>query len=394
MASPRVFISAGEASGDLHGATLARALRRLDPAVDLAGLGGPRMAAAGVRLHADTTAFGVIGVAPIFGAVGRYLHLWGRADRFLASWRPDVAVTIDCPGWHFLLASRLRARQIPTVWYVPPQLWAWAPWRVRKLRRRFAHVACVLPHEQQFFEAAGVPCTFVGHPVLDHLRAWEPDAAFIRSLRREPTDTLVALLPGSRKQEVAELLRREAAVAQVAAGGRDDVRFVVPLADASHRAWAAPALAETGLEARVVVGRTHEVQKAADLALVASGTATLELAYYGTPMVVFYNVGRIEWNLLGRWLLRTPYVSLPNVLAGRPIVREFWRRGAPAAPEIDTVRGLLRDEAARARMRDALLAIRSEVDRPDAGANAARIVLEHAGRAVPPPPAWRPGFAM
>ncbi|MCX5653135.1 MAG: lipid-A-disaccharide synthase, partial [Planctomycetota bacterium] len=157
MGHPRIFISAGEASGDLHGAGLIRALRTLAPEAEIVALGGPRMQAAGARLFANTVDFGIIGVLPIFGSFWRYLELLSRTDRFFGAWRPDVAVTIDCPGFHFLLASRMRARRVPLLWYIPPQLWAWAPWRVRKLRRRYTRVACILPHEETFFRNAGVP---------------------------------------------------------------------------------------------------------------------------------------------------------------------------------------------------------------------------------------------
>ncbi|MFO8013853.1 MAG: lipid-A-disaccharide synthase [Phycisphaerae bacterium] len=394
---PRLFVSAGEASGDLHAGGLIRAVRRRVPDAEVLGLGGPRMREAGARLLADTTRFGIIGVAPLLGGVSHYLDGLSRADRVLAHERPDLAVVIDCPGFHFLLGSRLRARRIPVLWYIPPQVWAWAPWRVKKLARRFSHVACVLPHEKAFFEAAGVPATYVGHPVVDRLRVYEPDEAFMASLRPAPDAPLVGLFPGSRRQEVTGILRRQLDVARALAAAEPRCTFVCALADETHRPWAAEALAGAGLPVRVAVGRTHEVQQAADLALAKSGTTTLELLYYGTPMMVFYNVGWAEWHLVGRWII-TPAcrdrLSLPNALAGRPIVPESMHDRPVTEAERAEAVALLRDPARRRRMQEDLSEVRQALDVPGAAGRTADLVLDLLGKEVPPRPRLRPGFAM
>ena len=394
MEHPRIFLSAGETSGDLHASNLIRAIRRQAPDAAIVALGGPKMEAAGARLLANTVEFGIIGVGPILGGFTRYLALLSRADRFVGAWRPDVAVTIDCPGFHFLLASRLRARRIPTLWYIPPQLWAWAPWRVNKLRRRFTHVACVLPHEEAFFREHGVPVTFVGHPVVDHLRGLALDQPFIRSLRTTAKDRVVVLMPGSRRQEVAPILRRQLVVARALADRHPPCSFVLALAHEEHRAWVAPLTAASGLPIRTVVGKTHEVQSTADLALAKSGTTTLELLFYEKPMAVFYNVTWPQWHLAGRWLVRTPWMALPNALAGRRIVPEYMRDGPPTAEEIDEVSALLVDERRRTEVRTALAEVRRRIDVPGAAERAADVVLNLVGTRVPAPPAMRPGFAM
>ena len=394
MEHPRIFLSAGETSGDLHASNLIRAIRRQAPDAEIVALGGPKMEAAGARLLANTVEFGIIGVGPILGGFTRYLALLSRADRFVGAWRPDVAVTIDCPGFHFLLASRLRARRIPTLWYIPPQLWAWAPWRVNKLRRRFTHVACVLPHEEAFFREHGVPVTFVGHPVVDHLRGLALDQPFIRSLRTTAKDRVVVLMPGSRRQEVVPILRRQLVVARALADRHPPCSFVLALAHEEHRAWVAPLTAASGLPIRTVVGKTHEVQSTADLALAKSGTTTLELLFYEKPMAVFYNVTWPQWNLAGRWLVRTPWMALPNALAGRRIVPEYMRDGPPTAEEIDEVSALLVDERRRTEVRTALAEVRRRIDVPGAAERAADVVLNLVGTRVPAPPAMRPGFAM
>jgi len=397
VSSPRIFVSAGEASGDLHGASLIRALRRRAPGADILALGGPRMQAAGAHLLADTTHFGIIGVAPLLGGVSHYLDLLSRADRLLASHQPDAAVVIDCPGFHFLLGSRLRARRVPVLWYIPPQVWVWAPWRVRKLARRFTRVACVLPHEKAFFEAHGVPATYVGHPVVDHLRAHEPDEAFLASLRSEADAPLVALLPGSRRQEVTGILRRQLTVARALAERKPRCTFVCALAREAHRPWAAEVLKASGVPVRTVVGKTHEVQQSADLALAKSGTTTLELLYYGTPMVVFYNVSWAEWRLVGRWIINPAYrdkLSLPNALAGRRIVPESMHDRPVTEGEIAEAVTLLTDADRRRRMQTDLAEVRRTLEVPRAAECAADLVMDLLGTDVPAPPALRPGFAQ
>jgi lipid-A-disaccharide synthase len=392
LGHPRIFISAGETSGDLHGSNLIRAIFSREPRAEVVALGGPRMAAAGARLLADTVEFGVIGFAPIIGGFTRYLALLSLADRFVGAWRPDVAVTIDCPGFHFLLASRLRSRRIPALWYIPPQLWAWAPWRIRKLGRRFTRVACVLPHEEAFFRRHGVPATFVGHPVIDHLRGLTLDRRFIGSLRTTAKDRVVALMPGSRRQEVAPILRRQLTVARALADRHPPCSFVLALASDEHRRWAEPLTAASGLPIRTVVGKTHEVQSAADLALAKSGTTTLELVFYETPMAVFYNVTWPQWHFAGRWLVRTPWMSLPNALAGRRVVPEYMRDKPPTAEEIEEVSQLLVDPRCRAQARAALAELHRRLDVAGAAQRAADEVLGLVGTRIAAPPALRPGF--
>jgi lipid-A-disaccharide synthase len=394
VAHPRIFISCGETSGDVHGAALVRAILRAEPGAEIVAMGGPRLEAAGARLFANTLDLAVIGIAPIFGSVTKYLDLLSRADRFLGSWRPDVAVTIDFPGLHFLLANRLRARRVPALWYIPPQLWAWAPWRVKKLRRRYAKVACVLPVEEAFFRSHGVPAVLVGHPVVDHLRNLTLDQAFIRTLRPSADTRLIGIFPGSRRQEIPAILTRQLAVARALVERHPPCELVMAMATEEHRRWAAPVLAASGLAVRTVVGRTHEVQSAVDLALAKSGTTTLELLCYEKPMAVYYNVSPWQWNLVGRLFVRTPYLSLPNALAGRRIVPESMWNQPPTAAEINEVEELLVNRERRDEVRAELATIHRAMDVPGAAARVAEEVLGMVGLAVPAVGGMRSGWAV
>jgi len=228
--------------------------------------------------------------------------------------------------------------------------------------------------------------------VVDNLRGLALDQAFIRSLRTAPDERVIAILPGSRRQEVAGILRRQLAVARVLTERYRPCALVLALAAEEHRRWAAPVVAASGLAVRTVVGKTHEVQSAADLALTKSGTATLELAFYETPMAVFYNITWADWNLLARWFVTTPYLSLPNALAGRQIVPEYMRAGAPTAAMIEECSQLLVDKRRRQEVKAALADVRRRIEKPGAALQTAREVLGLIGTAMPHPPALRPGF--
>ena len=234
----------------------------------------------------------------------------------------------------------------------------------------------------------------MGHPVVEHLKSHVLDQAFIRTLRSAPNDRLVALMPGSRRQEVASILARQLVVAKALAARHPPCSFVLALASEAHRELAAPLVAASGLSIRTVVGKTHEAESAADLALTKSGTTTLELAFYETPMAVFYNVTWADWNLAGRWLVTTPFLSLPNALAGRPIVPEYMRAGVPDAAMIDDCSSLLVDDRRRAEVKSALADIHRRIDLTGTSLNAAREVLALVGATVPESPFLRWGFDM
>ncbi|MCX5654613.1 MAG: hypothetical protein NTY65_08215, partial [Planctomycetota bacterium] len=239
---------------------------------------------------------------------------------------------------------------------------------------------------------AGVPVTFVGHPIVDHLREYPLDQGFIRTLRTSPDEHLIAILPGSRRQEVAGILSRQLVTAKALAARHPPCSFVLALAAEEHRAWVAPQVEASGLPIRTVVGKTHEVQSAADLALAKSGTTTLELTYYETPMAVFYNVSLIQWDLLGRWLITTPYLALPNALAGRRIVPEYMWAKPPTDAEIEEICSLLVDDRRRGEMRKDLAEVHRLLEKRGAATSTAQEVLSLVGTVVPPLAGWRPGF--
>ena len=372
--APSIMLVAGEASGDLHGATLCRSLRRLAPDCRLFGMGGARMAAAGMELLADVTRAAEIGTTEAVGRLPMIYAAYRRLRHALTgSVRPAAMVLIDFPEFNLRLARTARRAGVPVVYFIAPQVWAWRPWRVRTIRRRVSLVLAVFPFEPGLYRQAGVAVEFVGHPLLDVL-ADVPERSAARRLLDVPEDaTLVGLLPGSRREEIERMLPAMRRAAADIARQRADVRFMLGRA-ATVDAEAVDRHVAGTPAIQVVCGRTHELMRAADLLLVTSGTATLEAALLGTPMIVGY---RPSWatELMGRLLVRIPWISLANITVGRTVVPELI--GAEATGErlaAEALR-LLGDPAALAAQRSAFAELSGTLGSRGVGERAARCVL-------------------
>lgn len=378
---PAIMLVAGEPSGDLHGAALCRALKKIAPAARVFGMGGARMAAEGVDLVTDVSRRAAVGGTE---AVGRLPALW-RAFRALRARlladRPAVLVLVDFPEFNLRLATIARRVGVPVVYFIPPQLWAWRRGRLHTLRQRVSLVLAVLPFEPAIYRQAGVPVAFVGHPVVDAL-AEAPSREVARAGLGFPNDGLVVgILPGSRATEV----RRMTPLGRDAAGriavAHPEARFVVGLAPTVDRDSVERALLG-GPPTRIVVGATHAVIRAADLLIATSGTVTLEAAMLGTPMVVCY---RVSWltQIVAQPLLRVPWIGLANLALGRGVVPELVRRhevtGARIAAE---ALALLETPGALEAQRDAFRELGDLLGEPGVGARAARLVLATAGSAA------------
>lgn len=347
--SPLVFISAAEPSGDLHAARLVRELQRRWPGARFRGLGGPALAEAGVELLED-----LVGRSAMLGhALAQVPFYWGLRRRLRADFarcRPDLLITVDSFEWNLHVAKLARRQGTPVLTYSAPQLWAWGSWRIGGVRRHIDHVACFLPFEADWFGRRGVAASFVGHPLFAEHPAEPPGA------RSEPTDGFptLALLPGSRDHEIDRLWRPMQAVAAQVKRRYGTARFLTAAASAAHadrlRATADPHL---GIEIRRQP--LDEVTRRAHLALVASGTATLQTAGRGCPMVIMYYVDPWQWRFIGRWLIRTPHLSLVNILAGRELVPEFMPFHRDVEGVTAAVTALLDDADRRGRLRHDLL---------------------------------------
>lgn len=401
---PVVFLSALEPSADLHAAELITAIRRRRPDARFVGLAGPRMQAAGCETLCDITGRS----AMLLGAVriaGDAFRLLQRADRFFASGGADVFVPVDSPTFNLPLARRAKARGLPVVYYIAPQVWAWAEFRLRKVRQRTDRLAVILPFEEAYFRSHGIPATFVGHPLMQSLPQRTPESGLIEQFRRLGRP-LVACLPGSRRHVLNEVLPGQIEVCRRILTRHPDAGFLFAAAN-DDRAQDIRAALRAGdratsgsdspptrpLPCRIETGRNAEVILAADLVLVASGTATLEVAYYRRPMIVMYNASKWGYRLLARWLIRTPYLSLVNILAGRALVPEFMPYFESVDPIASEAFDLLGDPARRASMAAGLDALVRDLGSHRADEEAAGLVLDACRVPAPGARPARPGPA-
>lgn len=371
----KLFLVAGEASGDLHGADLSRALLTLTPDLHLLGMGGERMRAAGVQLLVHAGDLAAVGVTEV---VSRLHSLWRAFRRLrdaLASERPTLLILIDFPDFNFWLARAARRIGIPVLYYVSPQVWAWRRGRIRTLKRLVEKVLVIFPFEEPLYQEAGVPVTFVGHPMLDRLRSVPSREEARRQLGFDPAAVVVGLLPGSRETEVRHHL-------PILKAGAARIAQAVP---AVHFLWAvadplSPRLVETSLSSpppviRPVYHRTYEVMRAADLVITASGTATLEAGLLGTPMVIVYRVSPITW-WLGKLLVDVPSIGMINLVAGRRVVPELLQRDFTPAKVAEMALGLLRNPEALRTIRQELERVQGRLGTEGASLRAAQEVLK------------------
>ena len=365
-----LLLSAGEASGDMYAARLATALKKR---VDVApfGMGGSQMRAAGVEVITDYSEVSVVGITEILthlpSLVRAMRHLVSEAKRR----KPPFAILTDFPGFHLRLARKLRPLGVRNIYYVCPQFWAWRPWRVRIVRRRFAQALCIFPFEEKFYGDAGVPVRFIGHPLVGAVHSSYTREQFCREQNLDPARPIVTLLPGSRHAELAQhlpVLRQACVLIQreIAA------QFVVAAAPRSNAAelregWPA------GVTPRLVEGQTYNALAAADAAVVSSGTATVEAALLDAPMVVIYRVSQLT-ALLASPLLRTSYFSMVNLIAGRRVVPELIQHDFTPERVAGEILRLLRDSKAREELRAGLAEVRQALGPPGAVDRAADFI--------------------
>ncbi len=318
-----VFISAGEPSGDLHGANLAKALKLLDPAINLSGLGGDRMVATGIEPLVHIRELSVVGflmVAQRFFDLTRYLD---KVRRFFYKHRPDVVVLIDFPGFNWWVAAKAREFGIPVVYFVPPQLWAWGSWRVAKMRRLVDRVLCNFPFEEAWYRQQGVDAILIGHPYFDELKSRHVDQAQVKAIQ-SVGGPVVGILPGSRDQELEYNLGSQLDAARRISSKFPSAQFHVACFHAEHAAHVAEQLNGpfSTLPVTIHSGKTPEVIAAADMTICVSGSVSLELLQAGVPSIMIYQ-GKWHMMLIARTLMRCKFISLPNLIADEELFPEF-----------------------------------------------------------------------
>lgn len=364
-----LMVVTGEASGDAHAADVVAALRRRGGDLRVFGMGGPALAKQGVELVHGAHEISVMGFTEVLPRLPRILAVMNDLVREAAKRRPKVALLVDIPDFNLRLAARLKRLGVQVVWFVSPMVWAWRPGRVRTIARRVDRMLCILPFEEAFYEGTGVSARYVGHPTLDQVAAAAPAADFRRALGLDPAREVLALLPGSRPGEVRRILPAVAAAGAALARERPGLQLVVPRAPGLDRALLEGPLAAAGAQATVVDGRASEVVGASDVAVVASGTATLEAALMERPLVVVYRVSALN-AVIGRRVLKVRWVSLPNLLVERGVVPELLQEHCTPGAIAAAVRPLFSGPE-RERLLDGLREMRARLGPAGAGERAA-----------------------
>jgi lipid-A-disaccharide synthase len=370
----RIFICAGEPSGDIHGANLVRHLRRLDPTVQCVGFGGDNMEAAGCRLLYPLVRLAVMWFVRVLANAPIFLHLLSRADRYFRQQRPDAVVLIDYPGFNWWLARRAHFHGIPVFYFVPPQLWGWAGWRIQKMRRWVDHVLCSLPFEEKWYRDRGVQAQYVGHPFFDELPRQQLDGAFL-DMQKDRGRTIVAILPGSRTQEIGHNLASQIRTARLVHQEHPGTRFLVACFRPAHQQMVDAYLRRhPGLPIETYVGRTPEIVELATACITVSGSVALELLYRRKPSVIVYRIGKLDLRV-AKYFMTTKFICLVNLLADKELFPEFLTDHCPAEAMARPIVSWLADPAAHAAVLAELHALCASVAEPGACGKTARIIL-------------------
>jgi lipid-A-disaccharide synthase len=363
----RIMMVAGEASGDLHGASLAKELRVLLPGIEIMGMGGMRMAQEDVRLIAHCGRAAVVGGLEILGSAGAIAHSFTRLYRALRKERPDLLILIDFPDFNLLLGRLAKRQKIPIIYYISPQIWAWRSGRIKTLRRLVNKILVILPFEEAFYKSAGMDVHFVGHPLLDQVKPTLSREEVRLRLGVPEGVTLVGLLPGSRRGEVHRHLPLMMEAASILNREVPGLSFVLSQAESIEDEIMTDFLSGGEERWKVWKGRPYDLIQAADFLIVASGTVTLEAGLLGTPMVIIYALSRLS-AALGRMLIRgVKHVGLVNLVLEKGVVPELLQDEASPEKIARVARGLLEDKGQREAMRKELLSVRSKLG--DVGAS-------------------------
>lgn len=318
----RVMIVAGEASGDIYGAGLVRTVQASDPAFSFFGIGGPRMREAGCETLVDSADMAVVGLVEVLKHFDVIASAFLKLKKILLEDPPDLLILIDYPGFNLRLAKVAKKAGVKVLYYISPQIWAWRQGRVKKIKRLVDHMAVILPFEAPFYEQAGVPVSFVGHPMADLVEVSLTRDQAATSFGLDPAKRIVGLFPGSRRSEVTRLLPTIIDAARLLHQRFPSVQFVLPLASTLTDADLAPRLTGCDLPITVTRERIHDLMRACDAVISVSGTVTLEVALVGTPLVIIYKLSPITFQLAKR-LVKVEHIGLCNIVAGKTVAREL-----------------------------------------------------------------------
>ena len=372
----KVMIMSGEASGDLHGANLALAIRKMDPAIALYGVGSVRMRDAGVRMLADASEISVVGITAVLTHSRAICRVYTKLKHFLQEERPDLLVLIDFPDFNILLGKAAKKLSIPILYYISPQVWVWRKGRIKTIARLVKTMLVVFPFEVPLYEQEGVDVRFVGHPLVDIVRSTFTKEQAKNELGLDPAKRTIALLPGSRRSEITFLLPDMLAAARTLTERFPDLQFVLPVAPTLDHAFVRAFTERVPITLRIIDGKTYDALKASDAAMVTSGTATLETGLMAVPMVIVYRISGLNYFILTKIIRNVKNVGLVNIVAGKRIVPELVQRESTPRNMADAVTAMLADPEYYNRVLNDLTEMRISLGKEGASARAASVVQE------------------
>lgn len=365
-----VMIIAGEASGDLHGANLVKAMQAVNPDLFFCGIGGQAMKRAGVRILVDASTLAVVGITEVLAKLPNLLKGMTAAKRLLKTLKPDLLILIDFPDFNLRVATLAKRLGVPVLYYISPQIWAWRPGRVKKIRKLVNHVAVILPFEEKFFQSHNIPVTFVGHPLLDD----RGDNFAKKPIWHAGATRTIGLLPGSRDREITRHLPVMLDAARLIRKQAGNVKFIVSVAPSVEKASIETIISQAPDADcyKTVCRGVEEIFQQSSLVVAASGTVTLQAALAGTPVVIIYKVSPLTY-WLGRTLIKVDTVSLVNLIAGRRIVPELLQGDATAEKIAEVAAEMLNDRQHLEKVTSELGDVRDALGSPGASAKVADI---------------------
>ena len=369
-----ILISAGEVSGDLHGASLVQEMQKHDRDLQFFGIGGDAMRAAGVELRYHIDRMGFVGITEVLRHLRFLRGVVNEFRRRMEERPPDLVILIDFPGFNLRLVKTASQLSIPVLYYIAPQVWAWGARRMKTIVKYVDRVAVILPFEAELYTKAGVQAEFVGHPLLERLETDLDREDFLRRHNLNTSDRLIGLLPGSRSSEIRHLLPVMLESVKIVHGAIGTVQTVIAAASSRDVPEIEDIINQHNISAPVIQGATHEVMYSSDLLLIASGTATLEAACYGTPSLILYKLSFLTW-LIGRIVAKVPHLGLVNIVAGKEIFPEFIQFGATPEKVAAQAALLLEDKKRRQEMKAELMKVRQRLGEKGASAKTARLAL-------------------
>ena len=374
MKSKKIMLVAGEVSGDLHGAHLVQAIQEIDPEIQFFGVGGEGLEKRGMKLLHHVQSLSVVGISEAFCKLRTALKILRDLKEAMEQERPDLVILIDYPEFNLRLARIARQKRIPVLYYISPQIWAWRPGRVRSIAKLVRKMVVLFPFEVSLYQAAGVDVEWVGHPLLDIVRPSLPREEALEQFGIDPEQKTVALLPGSRIEEVARLLPSLLDSTILLRKKMPELQFIIPLAPGISGTDLHPILRDGPVPIRVVNGFGYDVMALSDLIITASGTATLEAAILGKPMVIVYKVSSLTY-WVARALIRVKHIGLVNLVAGKEIAKELIQEEVNPERIAEEALRLLKDPVLYEKTIESMAEVRQSLGEPGAAGRAARIVL-------------------